>query len=101
MLGAAHGEEPAAAPAPTHDAAGDPIAGPAARPALADGPLKPDAPVCEDYDGPEELRPLFEAMRANSDALRDADVLNDPTRDDWGSVTPVRRSRKRSDYDVL
>ena len=93
VLDAAHGEELAAPAAPTHDAAGDPIEGPAARPALADGPLKPDVPVCEDYDGPEDLRPLFESMRAYTDSLHNADALDDPTRDDWGSVTPVRRSR--------
>jgi len=99
VLDAAHGQE-AVVEAPTHDAAGDPITGPPARPAIADGPIKPERPVCEDYDGPEDLRELFESIRAYSDSLDNADLLNDPTTDDWGSVLPVRRSRRRSDYDV-
>lgn len=81
VLDAAHGQEQAVEP-PTHDAAGDPIVGPHPRPALADGPIKPQRPVCEDYDGPEELRPLFESIRAYGKSLDDAEIDHDPTRDD-------------------
>ena len=68
--------------------------------AIAAGPAPPQNPPCEDYDGPEELRELFERIRAAGEAVRNADIDNDPTTDDWKSPLPVRRSRRRSEFDV-
>jgi len=100
VLDAGHGQAPVFDKTEAVDAAGDPIPEPLHPRAINAGPAPPDRPVLEDYDGPEELRELAEIIRANGDAYANADIDNDPTTDDWSSALPVRRSRRRSDFDV-
>lgn len=98
VLDAAHGQGPVFDPNQV-DAAGDPIVEPLLPRAIAAGPAPSAQVPAEDYDGPEELRELFERVRAAGIADRHAEVDNDPVTDDWNSALPIRRSRRRSDFD--
>jgi hypothetical protein len=49
---------------------------------------------------PEKLRDLFDSIRADGESDSNAAIDNDPTRDDWTSARPARRSRRRSGFDV-
>ena len=99
VLDAGHGIAPEPEPHEADGAAYPDEIRPRLPRAIAAGPAPPSNAPCEDYDGPEELRELFERIRAAGDADRNADIDNDPTTDDWISPLPIRRSRRRSEFD--
>ena len=49
---------------------------------------------------PQKLRDMFDSIRAYGESVSNAAIDNDPTRDDWTSALPARRSRRRSEFDV-
>jgi hypothetical protein len=96
---AAHGEAPAPESRDGDEyCAPEELAARLPRP-IAEGPAPPVNAPCPDYDGPEELRDLFEHIRAVGLARDRAEFDNDPATDDWRAPLPVRRSRRRSKGD--
>lgn len=82
VLDSAHGIEPEPDPQESDGVADPGEIKPSLPRAIASGPPPPLTEPADDYRGPEELRDVFEHLRAVGKALRNADITHDPTTDD-------------------